>query len=165
MQKGEKDVSEEWRGLVDRITREAGQRGGAAVEDLDMVSLQPPQDSGELVRVIHYADETGTDQTVIVETGFAFRHAVSLNGEDGAEWVATVVVAILDGHAFEIAQVGKDGTWLHVVNHVDTPGGEWQESTHPAPAFHLKDMPVDHEHRRRIEPWPRPAGDETLPDG
>src|SRR6266542_3429705 len=139
MQKGEEDVSEEWRELVDRITREAGRRGGAAVEDLDMASLQPPQDSGELVRVIHYADETGTDQTVIVETGFAFRHAVSLNGEDGA--------------------------WLHVVNHVDTPGGEWQESTHPAPAFHLKDMPVDHEHRRRIEPWPRPAGDETLPDG
>jgi hypothetical protein len=147
-----------WHDLVDRLTLETGRRGGAAVEDLDVLTLQPPLDSGEPVLVTLYTDETGTDLTVVITAGFAFRHAVSLNGEDGPEWVTTTVVAILDGNAYEIAQIGQDGSWLHVMNHIDTPGEEWQESTHPAPARHLRDQPVDHEHRRRVEPWPRPAG-------
>jgi hypothetical protein len=156
-------VSPEWHELVDRLAQEASRRGGTAVEDLDVVILQPPQDSGEPVRVLRYVDESGNDQTVFIECGFAFRHAVSLNGEDGPEWVATTVVAILDGHAYEAAQISKDDTWLHVVHHIDTPGDEWQESTHLAPAFRLREVPVDHEHRRQIEPWPKPAGSETFP--
>lgn len=149
--------------MVDRLSGEATRHGGEAIEDPDMITLRPPQDSGELVRVIRYTNETGEDETVRVETGFAYRLALSLNGEDGPDRVCTTVVAILDGCATEVAEIAADGTWLNTACTVERPDGGRQRRTQIAPAWHLKGVPVDHEHGRQIDPWPRPAGDETVP--
>jgi hypothetical protein len=149
--------SKEWRQVVDRLMTEAARRGGEAIEDPDMVTLRPPQDSGELVRVLRYTDESGTDQTVFIETGFAYRLPVSLNGEDGAEDVFTTIVAILDGHATEVAEISVDGVWLNTACTVDRPGEGVQRRTIIAPAWHLKGASVDHEHVRQIDPWPPPT--------
>lgn len=146
---------------VDRLSGEAARRGGTAIEDIDVVTLQPPQDSGELVRVVRYVNKTETDQTVRIETGFAYRLAASLNDPDDIDHVCMTVFAILDGHATEVAEVAKDGTWLGYAAAVETPDGGAQRATRPAPAFHLAGVPVDHEHRRQIDPWPRPAGSQT----
>jgi hypothetical protein len=153
--------SELWRELVDRLSAEATRRGGTAIEDVDMVTLQPPQDSGELVRATLYHDESGTDLTVIVTTGFAYQLAASLNDAGDLDYVNMTVVAILDGQATEAVEVAKDGTWLNVVSTIETPDGGARRSTQVAPAFHLAGAPVDHQHARRIDPWPRPTGAET----
>jgi hypothetical protein len=124
------------------------------IDDADMITLQPPQESGEVVRATLYHDESGADLTVIVTTGFAYQLAASLNDDDDIGYVAMTVAAILDGHATEVAEVADDGTWLNVVSTVETPdGGAWR-STQVAPALHLAGSPVTHEHVRRIEPWP-----------
>jgi hypothetical protein len=154
--------SELWRELVGRLSGEATRRGGTAIEDVDMVTLHPPQDAGELVRATLYHDESRTDLTVIVTTGFAYQLAASLNDTDDLDYVAMTVVAILDGQATEVAEVAKDGTWLNVVSTVETPDGGARRSTQVAPAFHLVGARVDHEHRRQIDPWPRSAGDEAF---
>jgi hypothetical protein len=150
-----------WRHLVDRLSIEATRRGGRAEEDLDIVVMYPPQDSGEVVRVLRYIDETGLDQTIMIECGFAFRVAESLNEDEHIDYVMTTVTAVLDGNAAEIAEVAADGTWLHHASAITTPTGGGM--TRIAPAWHLKEVPVDHEHRRPIDPWPRPAGAETFP--
>ncbi len=153
-----------WRQLVDRLSNQATRRGGVAIEDPGMLTLQPPQDSGELVRATLYTDESGTDRTVIVTTGFAHRLTASLNDPDDVDYVCMMVVAVLGGHAAEVAEVAADGTWLNVASVVETPDGGAQRGTQIAPAWHLKGRPVDHEHRRQIDPWPRPAGNETSPE-
>src|SRR6266540_1148143 len=74
MEEGQDVMSSKlWRQLVDRLSNQATRRGGVAIEDPGMLTLQPPQDSGELVRATLYTDESGTDRTVIVTTGFAHR--------------------------------------------------------------------------------------------
>src|SRR6266511_4396736 len=156
--------NELWRELVNRLSNEATRRGGTAIEDIDMLTLQPPQDSGETVRTTLYHDESGTDLTVIVTTGFAYQLAASLNDPDDVDYVGMTVVAILDGRATEVVEIAKDGTWLNVVSTVETPDGGARQSTQVAPAFHLAGAPVDHEHVRRIDPWPRLADAETFPE-
>ena len=108
------------------------------------------------MRVTRYTNDTGEEETVRVETGFAYRLALSLDGTDGPDDVCTTVVAILDGHAAEIAEVAADGTWLNTACTVDRPDGGRQRRTQIAPAWRLKGAPVDHEHRRKIDPWPAP---------
>src|SRR6266511_2195067 len=72
--------------------------------------------------------------------------------------------AALDGRATEVVEIAKAGTWLNVVSTVETPDGGARQSTQVAPAFHLAGAPVDHEHVRRIDPWPRLADAETFPE-
>jgi hypothetical protein len=93
-----------WSNVVDQLSHEVARRGGAAIEDPGTLTLQPPQESGELVRVTLYTDESGTDRTVIVTTGFAHTLTASLNDPDDVDYIQNV--------------------------------------------------PVDHEHRRQIDPWP-----------
>jgi hypothetical protein len=150
-----------WRQVANRLSTEATGRGGRAEVDDDVAYLYPPQDSGEPLRVLRGIDETGLDQTIFIEAGFAFHAAESLNDTDAIEHVATTVIAVLDGHAAEVAQVAADGTWLHHASIITTPTGGGM--TRMAPAWHLREVPVDHEHRRQIDPWPRPAGAETFP--
>jgi len=132
-------------------------RGGSAILDTDMLTMEPPVDSGEMVRAIRFSDQSGEDQTVTITTGFAFRTAVSLNSEGGPENVYRTVVAILDGYAAEVAEVAADGTWLNVAATIEPPDGRNRRSTQMAPAMRLTGLPVDHEHRRQIDPWPRPS--------
>jgi hypothetical protein len=99
------------------------------------------------------ARASGIDQTgTRVES---FRTVVSLNGEAGAENVYRTVVAILDGYAAEVAEIAADGTWLNVAATIEPPDGRNRRSTQLAPALRLKGVPVDHEYRRQIDPWPR----------
>jgi hypothetical protein len=123
-----------------------------------MITLQPPPDSGELIRASLYHDESRTDWTVFVTTGFAHRLAASLNDPDDVDYVCQMVVAVMDGHATEVAEIAADGTWLHVASTVETPDGSAQRGTQIAPTARLSGAPVDHEHVRRIYPWPRRIG-------
>lgn len=88
---------------------------------------------------------------------------MGLNGKDGPDDVYRTVVAILDGHAAEVAEVAEDGTWVNVAVLVQTKDGGNRRSTQIAPAWHFKGLPVDHEHQRQIEPWPQVKGGETVP--
>src|SRR6266498_1534065 len=91
-----------WRQLVDRLSNQATRRGGVAIEDPGMLTLQPPQDSGELVRATLYTDESGTDRTVIVTTGFAHRLTATLQGRDDVQDVCMMVVARRGGRAADV---------------------------------------------------------------
>jgi hypothetical protein len=150
-----------WRQLAERLSAEATQRGGQAEIDDDAAELYPPEDSGEPVRVYRGIDPTGTDQTVFIRAGFAFQVAKSLNEGEHLDYVMATVLAVLDGNAAEVAEVAADGTWLHHASVITTPTGGG--NTRMAPAWHLKDVPVDHEHRGQVDPWPRPAGTEAFP--
>jgi hypothetical protein len=145
-----------WRQMAGRLSGEAARRGGRADVDDDTAYLYPPSASGEPVRVLRGIDPTGTDQTIFIAAGFAFQVAESLNNTDDIDYVLTTAVAVLDGHAAEVAEVAEDGTWLNHGSVLATPAGGGMRRL--APAWHLKDVPVHHEHRRQIEPWPRPAG-------
>jgi hypothetical protein len=146
-----------WHQMAERLSVEATRRGGQADANDDAISLYPPQDFGEPVRVLRYIDQTGTDQTVMMESGFAFKVAESLNDTDDIEYVVRTVVAILDGHATEVAEIGADGAWLHHGSTISTPTISVGMKRR-APAWRLKDVPVEHKHVRQIDPWPRASG-------
>jgi hypothetical protein len=71
---------------------------------------------------------------------------------------AEEAVAVVEVHPQEVARVEQP-----VVVSGHTCGPTTLGMTHLAPVFHLREVPVDHEHRRQIDPWPRPAGTETFP--
>jgi hypothetical protein len=71
---------------------------------------------------------------------------------------------VLDGHAAEVAEIAADGTWLRHGSQYTTPTISGRH-VRPVLAWHLKDLPTDHEHVRPVDPWPRPAGTETFPPG
>jgi hypothetical protein len=150
--------SEAWNLVVDRLSREAARRGGEAIEDPDTITLRPPQDSGETIHATLYHDGTYTDLTVMIETGFAYRLAVGFNDDEAPDDVVGSVVAVMDGYATEVAEVAEDGTWLNIASTLDQPGSGNRRSTRYAPVFRLTGAPVDHEHVRHIDPWPRSVG-------
>jgi hypothetical protein len=150
-------VNRVWSEVVDRLFSEAGRRGGVAMLGDDEVTMQPPTKSGEIIRVTRYSDETGEDQHVAITTGFACLLAVSLNGENAPQSVLEVITAIMNGHASEVAEVAEDGTWLNTASLVQIENGNSMRSTQIAPSDHLKGIPVHHEHRRQIDPWPQPS--------